>query len=96
MTRHERLAQEDYYDIATPEIRPNTKAELGEGSLYVEKVDMLPQSLIREDDIEIFTRGTSYRNKISKVINKYMSRLKWLSMQHRYGIYEKAHEAFQA
>ena len=54
---------------------------------------MLPQSLIREDDIEIFTRGVSYRNKVSKVINKYMSRLKWLPMQHRYKIYEKAHEA---
>ena len=94
MTRHERLAQDDFYDEAVPEIRPNTKAELGEGSLYVEKVDMLPQSLIREDDIEIFTRGVSYRNKVSKVINKYMSRLKWLPMQHRYDIYEKAHEAF--
>jgi len=35
----------------------------------------------------------SYRNKVSKVVNKFMSRLKWLPMQHRYEIYEKAIEA---
>lgn len=52
--------------------------------------------MIREDDVEIYMRGVSYRNKVSKVANKYMSRLKWLPMQHRYAIMEKAHEAFLA
>ena len=94
MSRYDRLSQEDFYDVAIPKERPNTRAELGEGSLYVENVDMLPQSLIREDDVEIYVRGVAYRNKVSKVVNKYMSRLKWLPMQHRYAIYEKVHEAF--
>ena len=80
LNRAERLSQEDYYDYAIPENRPNTKAELGEGSLYVENVDLQPQSLLREDDIEIFTRSVSYRNKVSKVVNKFMSKLKWLPM----------------
>ena len=40
MQRAERLAQEDFYDMAIPANRPNTKAELGEGSLYVENVDL--------------------------------------------------------
>ena len=37
----------------------------------------------------------TYRNKVSKVVNKFMSRLKWLPMQHRYEIYEKALAAKQ-
>ena len=48
---------------------------------------------MREDDIEIYTRSVAYRNKVSKVVNKFMSRLKWLPMQHGYLIYEKAIEA---
>jgi len=93
MNRVERLQQEDYYDQAIPQNRPNTKAELGEGSLYVENVDLEPQSLLREDDVEIFTRSTTYRNKVSKLVNKFMSRLKWLPLLHRYNIYEKAIES---
>ena len=90
MNRAERLQQEDFFDMAIPGNRPNTKAELGEGSLYVENVDLKPQSLLREDDLEIFTRSVSYRNKVSKVVNKWMSRLKWLPMLHRFEVYERA------
>ena len=54
---------------------------------------MEPQSLLREDDIEIYTRSVSYRNKVSKVVNKFMSRLKWMPMLHRYEIFEKALES---
>lgn len=40
MLRAERLEQDDFFDEAIPANRPNTKAELGEGSLYVENVDL--------------------------------------------------------
>ena len=95
MQRNERLEQEDMFDMADPtctsfRFRPNTKAEHGTGSLYVEKVDLEPQSLIREDDVEIWLRSVTYRNKVSKVVNKFMSRLKWLPMQSQYKIYEEA------
>ena len=96
MNRAERLAQEDFYDKAIPKNRPNTVAEMGEGSLYVENVDLEPQSLIREDDILIYSRSCSYRNKVSKAVNKFMSRLKWLPMTHRYDNYEKAIESKNA
>ena len=56
-------------------------------------MDLEPQSLLREDDIEIFTRSVTYRNKVSKVVNKFMSRLKWVPMLHRYEIFEKALES---
>lgn len=49
--------------------------------MYVEKFDLAPQSLIREDDIEVYIRGVSHRNKINKLVNKFMSRLKWLPMK---------------
>ena len=42
MNRCERLQQDDFYDQAIPENRPHTKADLGEGSLYVENVDLKP------------------------------------------------------
>ena len=49
--RQERLERDDFYDVATPENRPSTKAAGGGSSLYDEKIDMAPQSIIREDDI---------------------------------------------
>ena len=51
--------------------------ELGMGTLYVENKELRAQSIIREDDIEVYLRDVTYRNKCSKVINKFMSRLKW-------------------
>ena len=42
LSRVERLEQDDFFDKAVPERRPHTVAELGEGSLYVENVDLLP------------------------------------------------------
>jgi hypothetical protein len=75
---------------ARPDKRPGTKAENGVGGL-VEDKDMPGQSLIKEDDVEIFLRATTYRNKVSKVVNKFLSRLKWLPLQHRYDIFEKTH-----
>jgi hypothetical protein len=53
---------------------------------------MLPLSLIREDDIEVYVRGTTYRNKINKVMNKFMSKIKWLPLQHKHQIFERAIE----
>jgi hypothetical protein len=49
-----------------------------------------PQSLIREDDVEVYLRGTSYRGKLLKLMNKFLSRLKWLPLQSRYEVYESA------
>lgn len=90
MKRCERLGQTDFYDQAIPKNRPSTRAGEGQGALYVENFDLDPQSLIREDDIEVYIRGISYRNKINKLVNKFMSRLKWLPMEQRYDILTQA------
>jgi len=92
MKRVERLAQTDFYDQANPKNRPSTRAGEDKGALYVENFDLDPQSLIREDDIEVYIRGISYRNKVNKLVNKFMSRLKWLPMERSFDILEKAVE----
>jgi hypothetical protein len=48
--------------------------------------------LIREDDIEVYMRGVTYRNKINKVVNKFMSRMKWVPLRNRYDVFERAIE----
>lgn len=94
MSRQDRLNQEDFYDEAIKEVRPSTCVNLGEElgfqTLYVEKKDLKSQSLIREDDIEVYIRGVSYKNKVSKTVNKFMTRLKWIPLEQRYEIFEKA------
>jgi len=74
--------------------RPSTKADFGGGALYVENFDIAPQSLIREDDIEVYLRATTYRNKINKVLNKFLSRAKWVPLKHKFSIYEQAIKAY--
>jgi hypothetical protein len=49
---------------------------------------------VRADDIEVFVRGTTYRNKVNKVMNKFLARLKWVALQSKNEIYEKAVEAY--
>jgi hypothetical protein len=58
--------------------------------LYVEHKDLKSQSLIREDDVEVQTRGITYKNKVSKTVNKFLSRLKWTPLEKRYDIYKRA------
>jgi hypothetical protein len=58
--------------------------------LYVENNELPPQSMIREDDIEVYIRGVSYRNKVNKLSNKFMSRLKWLPMERRFEVFTQA------
>ena len=91
INRISRLDQDDYYDSALSDEKPTTKTAEG-GSLYVEKFDLMPQSLLREDDVEVYMRGVAYRNKILKTVNKLMSRLKWVPLRSKTDIFERAIE----
>ena len=61
----------------------------------MENFELEPQSLVREDDVEVYLRSVCYRNKVGRLSDKYLSRLKWLPMQHRYSIFEGAIEMSQ-
>jgi hypothetical protein len=45
---------------------------------------------VREDDIEVYIRGVAHKNKINKLVNKYMSRLKWLPQKAKFDIFENS------
>lgn len=89
MARYERLSQDDRFEDVKAENKPKTKSEDG-GSLYMENEMNKPQSLIREDDVEVYLRDVTYKNKLKKVINKFLARLKWIALQDRFDIYQKA------
>jgi hypothetical protein len=72
--------------------RPSTKPKDGGAALYVEKDDAPAQSLLREDDIEVYIRQVSHRNKCGRLMQKYSSRLKWLALHKKHAIFEKAVE----
>ena len=94
MDRLDRLSQEDDFDTTKPENKPSTRAETDANALYVEKFDNPAQSMIREDDIEVYIRGVTYANKTTRAINKFMSRLKWFPMLKKYEIFEKSIEGY--
>lgn len=72
-----------------PELRPTSKAKQNEGTLYVEIKDLPAQSAIRQDDLETYMRHLTYSNKINKLMNKFLARLKWIPLCNRYEIFEK-------
>jgi hypothetical protein len=87
--RAQRLEVDDDYTLGMhPELRPTSKAKKNEGTLYVEIKDLPAQSAIRSDDIEVYTRHVAYSGKINKVVNKFMSKLKWMPMCSRFDIFE--------
>jgi hypothetical protein len=63
---------------------------LGGGAQYVENADIKQQTLIKEDDVEVFVRSTVYKNKVNKTLNKLISRLKWIANKSKFEIYEQA------
>ena len=87
--RAQRLSVDDDYTLGLhPELRPTSKAKKNEGTLYVEIKDLPAQSCIRSDDIETYMRHITYDNKINKLVNKFIARLKWLPLSRRYDVFE--------
>lgn len=72
-----------------PELRPSSKSGQNEGTLYLEIKDLPPHSSIREDDIEVYLRHITYSEKINKMVNKWLARLKWMPLSKRFEIFDK-------
>lgn len=49
---------------------------------------MPPHSSIREDDIEVYLRHVTYAEKINKLLNKWLARLKWMPLTKRFEIFD--------
>lgn len=70
-------------------LRPSSKSDQNDGTLYLEIKDLPPHSSIREDDIEIYLRHITYAEKINKLINKWVAGLKWMPLSNRYDIFDQ-------
>lgn len=88
--RAQRLQEEDDYLLGMHDnLRPSSKSDQNDGTLYLEIKDLPPHSSIREDDIEVYLRHVTYAGKINKLVNKWLARLKWLSLTKRFEIFDK-------
>jgi hypothetical protein len=56
----------------------------------VENVDLDPVSSIRMDDIEIYLRQVTYEQKINKLVNKFLTRVKWIPLTKKFEIFNES------
>lgn len=87
--RSQRLEDRDDFAKAKVYQRPSTKAKVG-GSLYVENLHPPAISAIRQDDVEIWLRRQTYLNKCLRVFYKFIDKMKWIPMSHRFEIFEES------
>lgn len=84
--RHQRLNGEDHFDSdARPQrVEPS-------GQINPEDIDIdqraLKHSSLRIDDIDIFTRLSSYETICNRPIEKFINRAKWVPLNHRSDVY---------
>jgi hypothetical protein len=95
--RSERLRIDDHYDdavdknavrpqpIATEDDEPKTQT-----LLYVETIDKAINSSIRQDDLEVYMRITTYRNKLFRLPEKLATTLRWIPYSDRFEIWQES------
>lgn len=87
--RAQRLAiDDDYLRGLQPDLRPTSRSQQSDGTLYVELKDIPAQSCIRQDDIEVYLRHVTYASKINRLSNKFIARLKWMGVSRRYDVFD--------
>jgi len=79
---------DDYERGLQPDLRPTSRSKQNDGTLYVEIKDLPAQSCIRADDMEVYLRSTTYTGKVTKMVNKFLARLKWLPLARRFDIFD--------
>ena len=47
-------------------------------------------SSLRVDDIDVYLRIVTYEEKINKQANKFIQRMKWLPLSHRFEVFEES------
>jgi hypothetical protein len=46
------------------------------------------------DDVEVYLRQVTYEQKVNKLVSKYLSKLKWLSLSKRFEIFHESVESY--
>ena len=93
--RYQRLEGEDHF--ATPEKRPQRLEANGDIQRDDLKVEDIPkQSALRLDDLDVYNRIVTYEEKCSRGANKFINKTKWTPLTHRFDVYMRHQEYFQA
>jgi hypothetical protein len=58
--------------------------------LYVEAPGKYVNSVIRQDDIEVYLRLETYRSKLFRLSEKLVDSIKWLPYSHRFDIWKES------
>ena len=65
-----------------------------ETKLYIEKTDERSvNSAIRQDDFEVYLRLKTYGNKLNRLGNKFLSKIKWLPYLKRLEMWKESRES---
>lgn len=95
LSRAERLQVDDSYDAAvdTSAQRPQPTSKDHEAGgqhtlLYVEAPEKCINSVVRQDDVEVYLRIQTYRNKLYRAPEKLAASIKWLPYSHRFDVWK--------
>ena len=95
MKRYERLTIEDDYKIEETKgfNRPSTKPRSSEFSstMYKEQPRKAALSCLRLDDFEIYLRSITYEKTLSRPMQKFVAKLKWLPITAKFDIFKEMH-----
>lgn len=86
--RCQRLEGEDHFLSSE---RPEQK----ERDEFDETPDPIQLSTLRVDDIDVYTRLVTYREKLNIDADKFIDRIKWTPISNRFDIYSDSIQEFQ-
>lgn len=97
--RSERLNLDDGFQDFYKIKKPHPTATEGKHSgkpLYIESEERLPCSSLRQDDIEVYLRVTTFRNQLFRIPNKLLSLMKWMKYSDRFEMLKEARRSMMA
>lgn len=86
--RYTRLEGTDHF--LTPD-RPSQKDETS----YADDGNRPPLSTLRADDLDVYMRIVTYEERVSRKAEKFIQRVKWTPLAHRFQIYLDHVDYFQ-
>ena len=86
--RFQRLDGEDHFN--SPE-KPKVNLDA-----YSQTGNMNVASALRSDDIDVYLRCITYEDKIMLPADKFVRRVRWVPMTHRFEVYQDSIECFQS
>ena len=92
--RFSRLDGEDHFTSDEP--RPQRLEPNGEISPEDLNAEMMPKHCsLRIDDLDVYMRIVGYEEKCQRSAEKFINRVKWAPLSHRFDVFSQTQEYFQ-